>query len=115
MLKLTPSLPLLSRMGPPHYAEIPYNFVRMSLGVSRKPSTTLGRAAAWERRLALFFFHHSNKIALAVAFSGFLGRAWLAHATFFNPDEAWHYSAANQDSLRHAYQASLALFHPPLL
>lgn len=46
---------------------------------------------------------------------GFLWRAWLAHATFFNPDEAWHFSAANQDSLHHAYEASLALFHPPLL
>lgn len=46
---------------------------------------------------------------------GFLCRAWLSHATFFNPDEAWHLSVANQDSLRHAYQASLSLFHPPLL
>jgi hypothetical protein len=54
-------------------------------------------------------------LAAAVATVGFLCRAWLAHATFFNPDEAWHFSVANQDSIRQAYQASLTLFHPPLL
>jgi dolichyl-phosphate-mannose-protein mannosyltransferase len=58
---------------------------------------------------------HSDLLAALVAALGFLCRAWLAHATFFNPDEAWHFSVANQDSLRQAYQASLTLFHPPLL
>jgi Dolichyl-phosphate-mannose-protein mannosyltransferase len=46
---------------------------------------------------------------------GFCWRLWLARATFFNTDEAWHYSVANQDSLLAAYKASLTLAHPPLL
>ena len=46
---------------------------------------------------------------------GFAWRLWLAHATFFNTDEAWHFSVANQDSLFAAYKASLTLAHPPLL
>jgi hypothetical protein len=58
---------------------------------------------------------HSDWLAAFVVAVGFCCRAWLAHATFFNVDEAWHYSVANQDSLLHAYQASLTLYHPPLL
>ncbi|MFZ0588130.1 MAG: glycosyltransferase family 39 protein, partial [Candidatus Sulfotelmatobacter sp.] len=46
---------------------------------------------------------------------GLLWRLWLAHATFFNSDEAWHFSMANQASLYLAYKASLTLLHPPLL
>jgi len=46
---------------------------------------------------------------------GFCWRVWLAQATFFNTDEAWHYSVANQDSLLAAYKASLTLAHPPLM
>jgi hypothetical protein len=53
--------------------------------------------------------------ALAVVSLGFLLREWLAHATFFNADEAWHYATAIQPSLREAWQASLSLYHPPLL
>ena len=50
-----------------------------------------------------------------VVAAGFLWRLWLAHATFFNTDEAWHFSVANQNSLAAAYRASLSLAHPPLL
>lgn len=46
---------------------------------------------------------------------GFVWRVWLAHATFFNADEAWHYSVANQNSFFEAYKASHTLAHPPLL
>lgn len=46
---------------------------------------------------------------------GFGWRVWLAHATFFNTDEAWHFAVANQYSLVAAYKANLALAHPPLL
>lgn len=46
---------------------------------------------------------------------GFIWRLWLAQATFFNTDEAWHYSLANQSSLAAAYKASLTISHPPLL
>ena len=53
--------------------------------------------------------------AVIVVAIGFVWRLWLAHATFFNTDEAWHYSAANQGSLLAAYRASLTLAHPPLL
>lgn len=53
--------------------------------------------------------------AITVVVVGLLWRMWLAHATFFNSDEAWHYSISNQDSLLAAYKASLTLAHPPLL
>jgi hypothetical protein len=58
---------------------------------------------------------HSRWIAALVVTSGFFWRVWLAHATFFNTDEAWHFSVANQDSLLAAYRGSLTLAHPPLL
>jgi uncharacterized membrane protein len=51
----------------------------------------------------------------ALVVLGFCWRLWLAHATFFNTDEAWHFSVANQDSLIAAYKASLTLAYPPLL
>ncbi|HWY19758.1 MAG TPA: glycosyltransferase family 39 protein [Candidatus Acidoferrum sp.] len=57
----------------------------------------------------------ANWIAATLVAAGFIWRLWLAHATFFNTDEAWHYSLANQDSLSHAYKASLTIPHPPLL
>src|SRR5450755_521546 len=57
----------------------------------------------------------SSWMAAAVVLLGFCWRLWLAHATFFNTDEAWHFSVANQDSLIAAYSASLTLAHPPLL
>jgi hypothetical protein len=53
--------------------------------------------------------------AVVVVAIGFCWRIWLAHATYFNTDEAWHYSVANQSSLLAAYRASLTLAHPPLL
>lgn len=58
---------------------------------------------------------HSGLIAVIVIVIGFCWRVWLAHATFFNTDEAWHYSVANQQSLLAVYRASLSLAHPPLL
>src|SRR6202011_5071926 len=53
--------------------------------------------------------------ATIVVVTGLLWRVWLAHATFFNSDEAWHYCVSNQDSFLAAYKASLTLAHPPLL
>jgi len=58
---------------------------------------------------------HPDFLAAVVVIVGFFWRVYLAHAMFFSPDEAWHFSVANQGSLRQAYQASLTLFHPPLL
>ena len=46
---------------------------------------------------------------------GLCWRLWLAHATFFNTDEAWHYMLSKQPSLELAYRASLTINHPPLL
>jgi len=57
----------------------------------------------------------SNYVAMTLVGIGLLWRLWLAHATFFNSDEAWHFSMANQSSLYLAYKASLTLLHPPLL
>ena len=58
---------------------------------------------------------HPNWTAALLVAAGFMWRVWLAQATFFNTDEAWHYSLANQRSLYLAYRASLTIPHPPLL
>jgi predicted membrane-bound mannosyltransferase len=78
-------------------------------------ATSSNQRWSWRRELDAWSPRHSDLLAAAVTAVGFLCRAWLAHTTFFNPDEAWHFSVANQDSLRQAYQASLTLFHPPFL
>lgn len=69
----------------------------------------------WLQGLSKALGRHSNLSAATLVASGFFWRLWLAHATFFNTDEAWHFSVANQDSLLAAYKASLTLAHPPLL
>jgi hypothetical protein len=69
----------------------------------------------WLRKFEARFGDSSGSIPAGVVILGFCWRLWLAHATFFNTDEAWHYSVANQDSLLAAYKASLTLAHPPLL
>lgn len=53
--------------------------------------------------------------ASAVIAVGLIWRLWLAHATFFNTDEAWHYSLANRSTAGLTYKASLTISHPPLL
>ena len=54
-------------------------------------------------------------MAAATVMLGFCWRLWVAHASYFNTDEAWHFAVANQSSLLAAYKASLTLAHPPLL
>jgi len=54
-------------------------------------------------------------VAAIVLTAGSVWRLWLAHTTFFNTDEAWHYYLANQASVWLAYKASLTISHPPLL
>ena len=61
------------------------------------------------------FSKHADLAGATVVLIGFVWRLWRAQATFFNTDEAWHYSLANQSSLAAAYKASLTLLHPPLL
>ncbi|HYA48008.1 MAG TPA: glycosyltransferase family 39 protein [archaeon] len=73
-----------------------------------------GREQSWPKASAALR-EHPDVIAGIVIALGFCWRLWLAYATFFNTDEAWHYSVVNQNSLRAAYKASLALAHPPLL
>lgn len=80
-----------------------------------EPAALAYRNGAWRRELEEIFNQYSEWLAVFVVVLGFCWRAWLAHATFFNVDEAWHYSVANRDSLGQAYQASLSLYHPPLL
>lgn len=58
---------------------------------------------------------HPDWIAGVIVAVGFCWRVWLAQATYFNPDEAWHFSLANQESAWLAYKASLTISHPPLL
>ena len=62
-------------------------------------ATSSHQGRSWRRDLDAWSHRHSDLLAAAVAAVGFLCRAWLAHATFFNPDEAWHFSVANQDSI----------------
>ena len=60
--------------------------------------------------------HSRTRLALSIVLAGgFLWRLWLAQATFFNADEAWHFFLANQNSMWLAYKASLTISHPPLL
>lgn len=80
-----------------------------------EPTTPENKRASRGLALELILNQHSDWFAALVVAVGFCWRIWLAHATFFNVDEAWHYAVANQDSLLHAYQASLTLYHPPLL
>ena len=61
------------------------------------------------------FSKYADLAGATLVLIGFVWRLWLAQATFFNTDEAWHYSLANQSSLAAAYKASLTLLHPPLL
>ena len=62
-----------------------------------------------------WFDSYPDRTAAAIVAIGFILRLWLAHATFFNADEAWHYATALQHSFRDTWQASLNLYHPPLL
>src|SRR4051794_17299654 len=87
---------------------------------SNSPVTTAAAdagsaSAVWIERLDFWFRSHSGLIAAFVILIGFLWRLWLAHATFFNTDEAWHYWLGNRDSVWLAYKASLTINHPPLL
>ncbi len=70
---------------------------------------------SWGGRLDSRFEEHSALIAAVVIVLGLIWRLWLAQATFFNTDEAWHFSLANQSSAWLAYKASLTISHPPLL
>jgi Dolichyl-phosphate-mannose-protein mannosyltransferase len=83
--------------------------------VISEPATLQDKSAPRRRDFESILNQHSDWPAALVVALGFGCRAWLAHATFFNVDEAWHYSVANQDSFLHAYRASLTLYHPPLL
>ncbi len=66
-------------------------------------------------RLDSALHEHSGLWAGLVVAAGFVWRLWLARATFFNTDEAWHFFLANQSSGWAAYKASLTISHPPLL
>lgn len=74
-----------------------------------------GSRRGWDGRVEARISKYPGVIAAAVVGFGFCWRLWLAHATFFNTDEAWHYSVANQNSFLAAYKASLTLAHPPLM
>jgi hypothetical protein len=80
-----------------------------------EPATVRDGSASRRRDFESTLNQYSDWFAALVVAVGFGCRAWLAHATYFNVDEAWHYSVANQDSFLHAYRASLTLYHPPLL
>ena len=69
----------------------------------------------WLSRLDSRFEEHAAPIAAAGIALGLIWRLWLAHATFFNTDEAWHFSLANRGTAGLAYKASLTISHPPLL
>ncbi len=52
---------------------------------------------------------------LLVLAAAFVARLIPAASYFFNPDEALHYLAASQPSIKLTYQAALTNAHPPLL
>lgn len=69
----------------------------------------------WLVELDSHFEEHCTPIVAAVIALGLIWRLWLAQATFFNTDEAWHYSLSTRSSAWLAYKASLTISHPPLL
>lgn len=69
----------------------------------------------WLDELDSHFEEHSTPIVATVIALGLIWRLWLAQATFFNTDEAWHYSLSTRSSAWLAYKASLTISHPPLL
>src|SRR5713101_5650195 len=79
-----------------------------AVGEDYRPQSAQSRMDAW-------FRSHSDLVALLAVAAGFLLRVRAAAGTFLNPDEALHFSVANQTSLPAAYRASLTLAHPPLL
>ncbi len=79
------------------------------------PALPDGGRRGWYQSLEAGINENSGLIGTVIVVLGFCWRLWLAHATFFNTDEAWHYSVANQHSLLAAYKASLTLAHPPLM
>src|SRR5271169_6715408 len=80
-----------------------------------EPASSIGGPLGGHERLTARVPQCPDLIAAVLMGLGFCWRVWLAQATFFNTDEAWHYSVANQDSLLAAYKASLTLAHPPLM
>jgi Dolichyl-phosphate-mannose-protein mannosyltransferase len=82
---------------------------------SLEPTLSSAGLRGGYERLAARVGEYPDPIAAALVGLGLCWRVWLAQATFFNTDEAWHYSVANQDSLLAAYKASLTLAHPPLM
>jgi len=73
------------------------------------------QVAAVVSRFDRWILRWSDWVALLVVIAGCLLRLRAAAGTFLNPDEALHFSVANQSSLPAAYRASLTLAHPPLL
>src|SRR5205807_1253417 len=72
-------------------------------------------AAAEASSLDRWVLRWTDWVAVLVVAVGCLLRLRAAAGTFLNPDEALHFSVANQSSLAAAYRASLTLAHPPLL
>jgi hypothetical protein len=81
----------------------------------QEPALRVGSRLGRYGRLEAQVSAHPDLIASVLVGLGFCWRVWLAQATFFNTDEAWHYSVANQSSPLAAYKASLTLAHPPLM
>jgi len=73
------------------------------------------QAAGEASPLDRWLLRWTDWVALLVVVAGCLLRLRAATGTFLNPDEALHFSVANQSSLAAAYHASLTLAHPPLL
>jgi len=71
-----------------------------------------GRERSWLPRQVRF---DPRLLAGLLVLAGFAVRLKLAGEMFLNADEALHFMAANQDSWRLTYRASLTLSHPPLL
>jgi hypothetical protein len=76
------------------------------------PGTAFERV---ESRIDSALGRRADLLAMITVGVGFLLRVRAAWGIFLNPDEALHFSLANQSSFSAAYHASLTLAHPPLL
>lgn len=89
--------------------------------MERVVNSTAGDKAGSQRQSRLhskldqWLYKHSDQLAAIAVLAGLGLRIHAAWGIFLNPDEALHFSLANQGSFKAAYHASLTLAHPPLL
>jgi hypothetical protein len=82
------------------------------------PIEKIPNLADWRNLLAWIdrsFDRNPNRWLYSLLLAGLAIRMWYGWGTYLNPDEALHFSVANQTTWWLTYKRSLILGHPPLL